>query len=47
MYDEKVKDYLYDVRNNPEMYIRDFGLDENSDLIEQFIDKNAVIEESL
>ena len=28
MYDEKVKDYLYDVRNNPEMYIRDFGLGE-------------------
>ena len=47
MYDEKVKDYLYDVRNNPEMYIRDFGLGENNDLIEQFIDKDSVIEDAV
>jgi len=29
------------------MYIRDFGLGENNDLIEQFIDKDSVIEDAV
>jgi len=42
MIEEKVNDYLYDVRNNPQHYIQEYELD-----LENFIDKDAVIEEAV
>ena len=42
MIEEKVNDYLYDVRNNPQHYIVEYDLD-----FENFIDKDAVIEEAV
>jgi len=42
MIEEKVNDYLYDVRRNPQHYINEYDLD-----IENFIDKESVIEDAV
>jgi len=42
MIEEKVRDYLDDVRNNPQHYIHEYDLD-----LEQFIDKEGVIEDAV
>jgi hypothetical protein len=42
MIEEKVNEYLYDVRRNPQHYIQEYELD-----LENFIDKDAVIEEAV
>ncbi len=42
MIEEKVNDYLYDVRRNPQHYINEYDLD-----LENFIDKESVIEDAV
>jgi len=47
MFEEKVKEYLIDVRDNPQQYLIDYGLTENDDLLLDFIDKESVIEDAV
>ena len=47
MIEEKIADYLYDVRQNPRQYLEDYGFTEDTERLEQFIDKNAIIEEAV
>jgi len=42
MIEEKVNDYLYNVRRNPQHYINEYDLD-----LENFIDKESVIEDAV
>ena len=46
MIEEKIADYLYDVRLNPKQYLQDYGF-EDTERLEQFIDKNAIIEDAV
>jgi len=47
MFEERISDYLYDVRQNPRQYLQDYGFAENTERLEHFIDKNAVIEDAV
>lgn len=47
MFEERIADYLYDVRQNPRQYLQDYGFAEDSERLVQFIDKNAVIEDAV
>jgi len=47
MFEEKIKEYLIDVRDNPQQYLIDYGLTENDDLLLDFIDKESVIEDAV
>lgn len=47
MFEEKIADYLYNVRQNPRQYLEDYGFTEDTERLEQFIDKNAIIEEAV
>jgi len=47
MIEEKISDYLYDVRQNPAAYLADYGLMDNADSFEQFIDKDSLIEDAI
>jgi len=42
MIEEKVNEYLYDVRRNPQHYIQEYDLD-----LENFIDRDSVIEDAV
>ena len=47
MIEEKISDYLYDVRQNPRQYLQDYGFAEDTERLEHFIDKNAIIEDAV
>lgn len=47
MIEKKISDYLYDVRQNPAAYLADYGLMDNADSFEQFIDKDSLIEDAI
>jgi hypothetical protein len=47
MFEEKIKKYLIDVRDNPQQYLTDYGFTENVDMLLNFIDKEAVIEDAV
>jgi hypothetical protein len=47
MFEEKIKKYLIDVRDNPQQYLTDYGFTENADMLLNFIDKEAVIEDAV
>lgn len=47
MFEEKVSDYLYDVRQNPRQYLYDYGIADDTERLEQFIDKDAILEDAV
>lgn len=47
MFEEKITDYLYDVRQNPRQYLQDYGFADDTERLEQFIDKDAIIEDAI
>jgi hypothetical protein len=47
MFEEKIADYLYNVRQNPRQYLEEYGFTEDTERLEHFIDKNAIIEQAI
>ena len=47
MFEEKIADYLYDVRLNPRQYLQDYGLNDDAERLEHFINKNALIDDAV
>jgi hypothetical protein len=47
MIEDRIAGYLYDVRQNPRQYLQDYGFAEDTERLEEFIDKNAIIEDAI
>lgn len=47
MFQERVNNYIQDVKDHPRMYLQDYGLMENQDLMRSFIDVDSIIEDAI